>query len=146
MITAPPPKRKWFNRPSRELSASRIKSDSFSTKPPSVRPLHRSTWLSTSPVSPTSDTTVDDTKTKPKLFPALKSMTPSTSSAVSSRGTFTTQSYGIKKNKKLQKFGCKMCDKVCNSIKELTKHHQQSHNILYCKTCSKAFDNPASLA
>ena len=124
-----------FNRPSREPSASRIKSDSFSTKPPSVRPLRRSTRLSTSPVSPPADTTAKDAGTRPEPPP----VTQSTSSEGSSNGTFTTLSYGIKKNKKPRKFGCKMCDTFCNSINKLRKHHQQSH-ILYC---SKAFNNPA---
>ena len=63
-----------------------------------------------------------------------------------SKGTFTTQSYNLKKNKKLRKIGCQMCDTVCNSNKELTHHHQQKHNILYCEECSKAFNNPSSLA
>ena len=39
-----------------------------------------------------------------------------------------------------------MCKQFCNSIHELSVHHQQSHNILYCDTCNKAFNNPASLA
>ena len=51
---SPTPKQKQFNRPRREPSSSQIKSDSFSTKLPSVRPLHRSTRLSISPdTSPT---------------------------------------------------------------------------------------------
>ena len=29
-----------------------------------------------------------------------------------------------------------MCDKVCNSIHELSVHHQQSHKILYCNVCT----------
>ena len=63
-----------------------------------------------------------------------------------SKGTFTTQSYSLKRNKKPQKIGCKMCSTVCDSNKELTRHHQQHHNILYCEECSKAFNNPSSLA
>ena len=39
-----------------------------------------------------------------------------------------------------------MCDKVCDSIHELSVHHQQNHNILHCDVCTKAFNNPASLA
>ena len=39
-----------------------------------------------------------------------------------------------------------MCYSICNSIKEQMKHHQQTQNILYCETCSKAFNNPALLA
>ena len=78
--------------------------------------------------------------------PAPKPPIPSSPSERSSSGSLTTQSFGIKKNKKTQKFGCKLCDCICDSIKELTKHHQQTHNILYCETCSKAFNNPALLA
>ena len=71
----------------------------------------------------------------------------STSSAtINPKGDFKTQSYGLKCSKKPRRFGCKMCDKICNSIHELSVHHQQSHNILYCDTCNKAFNNPASLA
>ena len=39
-----------------------------------------------------------------------------------------------------------MCDKVCDSIHELSVYHQQSYNILYCNICTKAFNNPALLA
>ena len=63
-----------------------------------------------------------------------------------SKGTFTTQSFHLKKSKKTRKIGCKLCDPVYNSNKELTQHHQLKHNILYCDKCSKAFNNPSSLA
>ena len=62
------------------------------------------------------------------------------------KGTFTTQSFHLKKSKKTRKIGCRLCDTVCNSNKELTQHHQLKHNILYCDECSKAFNNPSSLA
>ena len=39
-----------------------------------------------------------------------------------------------------------MCQKICDSIHELSVHLQQSHNILFCDQCTKAFNNPASLA
>ena len=54
--------------------------------------------------------------------------------------------FGLKRSKIPRKFGCKLCEKVCDSIHELSVHHQQSHNILYCDVCTKAFSNPASLA
>ena len=63
-----------------------------------------------------------------------------------SKGTFTTQSFYFKKSKKPRKIRCKLCNTVCNSNKELTQHHQLKHNILYCDECSKAFNNPLSLA
>ena len=55
-------------------------------------------------------------------------------------------SFHLKKSKKTRKIGCKLCDTVCTSNKELTQHHQLKHNILYCDECSKAFNNPSSLA
>ena len=62
------------------------------------------------------------------------------------KGTFETQSYQLKRSKRACKFGCRMCTAVCGSTKELIQHHQQKHNILYCDVCSKAFNNPSSLA
>ena len=62
------------------------------------------------------------------------------------KGAFSTQSFHLKKSKKTHKIGCKLCDTVCTSNKELTQHHQLKHNILYCDECSKAFNNPSSLA
>ena len=62
------------------------------------------------------------------------------------KGDFKTQRFTLKHSKKPRKFGCKMCDKVCDSIHELSLHHQQSHNISYCDVCTKAFNNPALLA
>ena len=78
--------------------------------------------------------------------PVSTATTSNTPVGNNSKGTFTTQSYNLKKSKKLRKIGCKMCNIVCNSNKELTRHHQQKHNILYCEECSKAFNNPSSLA
>ena len=62
------------------------------------------------------------------------------------RGRFETQSFQLKRVKRARKFGCKMCTAVCASTKELIQHHQQKHNILYCDVCTKAFNNPSSLA
>ena len=55
-------------------------------------------------------------------------------------------SFHLKRSKRARKFGCKMCTVVCASTKELIQHHQQKHNILYCDACTKAFNNPSSLA
>ena len=68
------------------------------------------------------------------------------SASTNPKGDFKTQRFGLKHSKKSRKFGCMMCGKVCDSIHELSVHHQQSHNILYCDVCTKAFNNPASLA
>ena len=138
---SPTPKKKRVIRPQREPGATRIKSDSFCTEPPSMRPLRRSTRLS-KPVDTSKNTeTLDHSASSP--VPKLPASNPP--SVGSSWGTFTAQSFGIKKNRKPWKFSCKLCDYTCGSIKELMKHHQQMHNNLYCEMCSKAFNTPVSL-
>ena len=90
---------------------------------------------------------LDNSSSEPNINPACPVPTASkTPVEANSKGTFTTQSYNLKKIKKVHKIGCRMCDTVCNSNKELSCHHQQTHNILYCEVCSKAFNNPSSLA
>ena len=107
-----------------------------------MRHLRRSSRLTTSPDTSKPHSVAATTPAKP--VPKLP--TPSTSTDGASKGTFTTQSYGLKKSKKTRTFGCWMCDVVCASMKELIQHDQQKHNILYCDVCSKAFNNPSLLA
>ena len=99
---SPTPKHQWFSRPRRGPSSSRIKTDSFTTKQPAVRPLRRSSMLTTSP--DTSEHTSVTNTTPAKPVPKLS--TPSTSTDVASKGTFKTQSYGLKKSKKAHRFSC----------------------------------------
>ena len=47
--------------------------------------------------------------------------------------------------KRHRKYGDKLCTEVLDSAHQLTVHHQQTHGILYCDECSKAFNNPTSL-
>ena len=96
-----------------------------------------------SPVTPKQPSATSSSSINPQ--PKPKSSTPNTSTNAATKGTFETQSYGLKRSKKTHQFGCWMCDAICASTKELIQHHQQKHNILYCETCSKAFNNPASL-
>ena len=133
--------------PKKELSSAQIKVDNFVTKPPSVTPLRRSARNITakSDVAP---------EPAPKLpaasTPPVNTTTEDTSNkgsvSTNPKGDFKTQRFGLKHSKKPRKFGCKICDKVCDSIHELSVHHQQNHNILHCDVCTKAFNNPASLA
>ena len=137
--------------PKRELSSTRIKADSFVTKPPPMMPRRRSPRnISSKPNSESKSINVRDL-TIPKTSLSTTNKTDetvaSTSNASASlKGDFKTRSYGLKRRKKPRKFGCKMCDKVCDSIHELNIYHQLNHNILYCDICTKAFNNPASLA
>ena len=127
-----------------ELSSSRIKADSFSTKSPSGRLLHRSTRTANSQ-SPSTNQVSTTSGVSNMTLPPVSTAASSDVWKIS-KGTFTTQSFHLKKSKKIRKIGCKLCDTVCNSNKELTQPHQLKHNILYCDECSKAFNNPSSLA
>ena len=111
--------------------------------PPLVTPIRRSAR---------NITPKPDTAAEPALKPPAVSTLPlnttiedtSNKGSVSTnpKGDFKTQRFSLKCSKKPRKFGCKMCD----SIHELSVHHQQTHNILYCNVCTKVFNNPASLA
>ena len=143
--SSPSPIRKRILRPKREPSSTCIKAVSFSTKSPSIRPLRRSsrTAITQSPSAnqvPTTSGTSNLTTGNPVSTAA------SSDARNAAKGSFTTQSFHLKRSKKTRKIGCKLCDTVCTSNKELTQHHQLKHNILYCDQCSKAFNNPSSLA
>ena len=88
----PTSKHKQLSRPRREPSSSRNKSDSFTTKQPIVRSLCRSSRLTTLPDISLSNSAADVTPAKP----VPKSLTPSTSTDGTSKGTFTTQSYRLR--------------------------------------------------
>ena len=148
---SPTAKKRMKSHPKREPSSTRIKANSIVTKPPPVMPLRRSARnINSKPNIESKPTNVKDLAI-PVTPSSLTNKTDETvastsSSSTSPKGDFKTQSYGLKCSNKPRKFGCKMCDTVCDSIHELSVHHQQSHNILYCDICTKAFNNPASLA
>ena len=139
---SPPHKKQHHNRPRREPSKSRIKSDSFTTKQPVNIPLRHSPRISASPV--TSSPNPGKTLSPPN--PEINTLVSSSNKKSTQKGTFETQSFHLKRSKRAFKFSCKLCTVVCASTKELIQHHQQKHNILYCDACSKAFNNPSSLA
>ena len=47
--------------------------------------------------------------------------------------------------KRGKKYGCRMCEVWVDSAHELKTHHTNNHGIMYCKTCTKAFNNQLSL-
>ena len=55
-------------------------------------------------------------------------------------------SHTLKKTTNPRKYKCKICSVVLDRVHELTTHHQTNHNILYCSTCKRAFNNPLSLS
>ena len=139
---SPPRKKQCHNQPRREPSKSRIKSDSFTTKQPVNIPLRCSPRISASPV--TSSPNPGKTLSPPN--PEINTLVSSSNKKSTRKGTFETQSFHLKRSKRARRFSCKLCTVVCAPTKELIQHHQQKHNILYCDACSKAFNNPSSLA
>ena len=139
---SPPRKKQCHNRPRREPSKSRIKSDSFTTKQPVNIPLRRSPRISATPVT----SSPNPRKTPSPTNPEINTLVSSSNKKSTRKGTFETQSFHLKRSKRACRFSCKLCTVVCASTKELIQHHQQKHNILYCDACSKAFNNPSSLA
>ena len=51
----------------------------------------------------------------------------------------------LKSSKHEKKYGCRMCEVRVDTAQELKSHHTSNHGIMYCKTCSKAFNNQLSL-
>ena len=43
------------------------------------------------------------------------------------------------------KYGCRMCEVRVDTAQELKTHHISTHGIMYCKLCTKAFNNQLSL-
>ena len=62
------------------------------------------------------------------------------------KGFISIMNHTLKKKSTPQKYKCKICGEVLDSVHELTTHHQTNHHILYCSTCRKAFNNPLSLS
>ena len=58
---------------------------------------------------------------------------------LTSRGKFIITMKSLKKGKH---YPCKYCETICDSSKALTDHLHEKHKIMYCKLCSKAFNNP----
>ena len=77
----------------------------------------------------------------PKVPPILKSEPAPTKI----KGMFTTKSHALRKKYTSHKYLCRMCPHKSDSARDLTRHHQNMHGILYCRVCNKAFNNPISL-
>ena len=54
-------------------------------------------------------------------------------------GTLVTKTIGLKKHKKQFKAKCKLCDEICDSIKDLNSHHRSYHDVQFCDDCGKGF-------
>ena len=60
-------------------------------------------------------------------------------------GTLVMKTVGIVKRKKKRKARCKICGNSCNNVKELNQHHKDTHDIVFCLDCDKAFSTHTSL-
>ena len=58
---------------------------------------------------------------------------------------FTTKNHALRKKHTSHKYLCRMCPHKSDSARDLTRHHQKMHGILYCRVCNKAFNNQISL-
>ena len=50
-----------------------------------------------------------------------------------------------KSSKREKKYGCRMCEVRVDTAHELKSHHTSTHGIMYCKLCTKAFNNQVFL-
>ena len=62
------------------------------------------------------------------------------------KGTISITQHALKRKATPRRYKCKECSIVLESVHELTTHHQTNHNILYCSTCKRPFNNPMSLS
>ena len=60
-------------------------------------------------------------------------------------GTLVMKTVGIVKCKKKRKAHCKICGNSCSNVKELNQHHKDTHDIVFCPDCHKAFSTCTSL-
>ena len=75
-----------------------------------------------------------------------KPTSPEDNSPGSPCGNFKLRSYKLKKKAaKPQKYLCKSCTVVKNSIQELNDHHKRKYEQVMCGTCNKIFDAPLQL-
>ena len=54
-------------------------------------------------------------------------------------GTLVMKTVGIVRLKKKRKAHCKICGNSCKNVKELNQHHKDTHDIVFCPDCNKAF-------
>ena len=60
--------------------------------------------------------------------------------------TVSIKSYVLKKkNKKLRKVRCKICNASCEGVKSLNEHHRSEHDIQFCSDCGKGFATQTAL-
>ena len=60
-------------------------------------------------------------------------------------GTLVMKTVGIVRRKKKRKAHCKICGNSCKDVKELNQHHRDTHDIVFCPDCNKAFSTRTSL-
>ena len=99
---------------------------------PKQRPL---TLLSDTPVNSTSDKQSD---ANTELYSANEDQADDEENIDMPKGKFNITTKSLKKSKT---YDCVLCDKTCNDATSLSAHQQECHKIMYCKKCSRAFNN-----
>ena len=93
-----------------------------------------------------------ETSTPVETIPANKSDTESYGNTESEsenkkpvNGTLVMKTVGIVRRKKKRKAHCKICGNSCKNMKELNQHDRDTHDIVFCSDCNKAFSTRTSL-
>ena len=60
-------------------------------------------------------------------------------------GTLVMKTIGIVHHKKKRKVRCKLCGNSCKDVKILNEYHRDTHDIVFCPDCNKAFSTKSSL-
>ena len=91
------------------------------------------------PASPVETTPSDDSKTEEYASDT------DTQDKQPVNGTLVMKTVGIVKHKKKRKAHCIICGASCNNVKELNQHNKDTHDIVFCPDCNKAFSTHISL-
>ena len=113
-------------------SEDRIRAQTTQSDYPKQRPL---TLLSDTPVTSTNDNQSD---ANTELYSANEDQSSDEENIEVPKGKFNITTKSLKKSKTYE---CSFCDKTCNDAKSLSAHQQECHKIMYCKLCSRAFNN-----
>ena len=96
------------------------------------------------PLSSNGDGEADNTPDQP--MPQKPSSTAESDfTPINRKGTFSTSTHRLRKKYISRKYICRMCPHRSDSARGLTAHHQETHGIVYCNICKRAFNNPISL-
>ena len=120
----------------------------FATKPVPVMPVQNPSKAGTNTLAvnvETSDPPVEMTPSNDSETEGYANTDSESENKQPVIGTLVMKTVGIVKCKKKRKACCKICGNSCNNVKELNQHHKDTHDIVFCLDCNKAFSTCTSL-